>query len=371
MQLDSRIQKVGALAKEAMIELKKLQSGEKHLLKTGSEKIDCHIGGLLPGDVVVVAGAPSSGKSETLYRMIDSMLSTDVNSNAQNIVSLEYSMEMKMLNKILRKTHQVLSKKKSDILFSPFDAEEGELVKQYYTGLQDDRRYSVQSPVTPEEFYKMTKTFCEMNSDKDAVVISIDHMLLFSGSDKQAVLEKVSESINLLKLEFGNVYFILLSQLNRGISAAIKEADNCMIPTNALLYGSSFMEQLASYIIIITNPFKQGVNKYLKVYKDRYDYLEEFFDGEDSKGRTSFSTLGNLFYFITKTRESDNPYKDLFIDRMDLSEEQLEKMKRSVVVEDSAPVVGKPIAAPVFDMVSFNTSAITNAQGGFESEEPF
>lgn len=371
--LDNRIQQVGVLATEAFAEMAKLQTGKKLLLKTGEEMLDCHLGTLLPGDCVLLAGAPSSGKSETLYRMIEKIMSKEVNPNAENFVSLEFSMEMKMLNKLLRTTHNLLGKKKSQILFEEFNEEEAKKVKEYYESLQDSRRFVVQSPVTPEEFYKMAREFCLVNVHKDSILLSADHILLFSGTDKQAVLEKISEYVNLLRLEFGNVYFLLLSQINRIHSGNIKEKSNEMMPNNSWIFGSSFMEQLASYIIIITNPFKQSITQYLKVSKDRYDYLDEFFGEEDKNERVSFNTMSNLFYFVTKTRESDNPWKDLFIRKMDLTKEQIDKMKQSVE-NKTTPFTNTPVFTPTVDLTKHQPSfaSLNNAFGPPDTkDEPF
>lgn len=373
IQLDERIQRVGKVATEAFAELHKLQQGQNKLLKTSEEMIDSHIGGLLPGDCVLIAGAPSAGKSETLYRMIDKIMDVEVNSNAMNFVSCEWSMEMKMLNKMLRSTHNITGKKKSEILFEPFSAEDAKKVKDYYENLQDNRRYVVQAPVTPKEFYTMARDFCLLHADKDAILLSADHLLLYTGNDKQSVLEQISESINLLKLEFKNVYFLLLSQLNRSYNAIIKAKSNEMIPTNSLIFGSSFMEQLASYIIIITNPFKQSIDQYLKVSRDRYDYLSEFFGEEDKNGRISFETLGNLFFFVTKVRESDNAWRDLYIRKMDLSKEQLSKMKQSIEVNNSSPSFpATPVfsSTPIFEPSIPTPATLNDAFGSsFESNK--
>lgn len=347
----NKIQQIGKIAEEAFKDLKKLQTQEERLLKTGEGYIDCHIGGMLPGDVVIIAGAPGTGKSETLYRLKDKLMSADTNEHADGFVELEFSMEIKMLNKILRKAHILLDKAKSAILFNPFTKEEREVIGKYYSDLQDGRRYVVQEPVTPQEFYDISRQFCIDNAHKKAVVISADHLLLFTGKDKQKVLEEICEYVNLLKLEFNNVYFFLLSQLNRGQTAVIKERSNDMIPNNSLLFGSSFMEYLASYIVIITNPYKLSVSEYLRVNPERYSYLEDFFSPEeDSRGRVSFNTLGNLFYFVTKTRESDVPWKDLFIKKMDLTEEQLRMME--VVKESNDSTVN--IELPTFDVAPGN-----------------
>jgi KaiC/GvpD/RAD55 family RecA-like ATPase len=373
IQLDKRIKKVGIAAKEAFADLRKIQYGEKRLLRTGEEMIDCHIGSLLEGDVVLISAPPGAGKSETLYRMIEKIMSKDVNPTADNFCSLEFNLEMKMLNRLLRSTHNLLNKKKSEILFNKFNEEEALKVKEYYENLQDDRRFVVQEPVSADEFYNMVETFATLHKDRDAILISIDHLLLLTGTDKQAVLEKVSEYINLLKLKFNNLYFILLSQTNRMVHTTVKERSNDMRPNNSWIFGSSFMEQLASYIIIQTNPFKQGVSEYLSVYPERYEYLEKYFTEPNSKGKVSFNTLGNLFYVVTKTRESDDFTRDLFIKEMDLSKEQLEKMKSEVKEEDfvsnlKAPVFTQPDPMPIFDSAKFNTSP-KDAFGDDEEEE--
>jgi len=378
--LDPRIKKAGDLADEGFKELKKYQDGNNLILKTGYEEVDCHIGGMLPGDCLILAGSPSSGKSETLYRMTDNVMNKEVNPNAEEFVSLEYSLEMKMLKKLLRATHRITGKRKSDILFEPFNEDEALKVKEYYENLQDDRRYVVQEPVTPLDFYNMTRNFCLLNRTKKAIWISADHILLFKGKDKQAVLEEVSEYINLLKLEFNNVFFAILSQLNRAYASVVKERSNDMIPNNTHLFGSSFMEQLADYIIIITNPFKQSVREYLRFHEDRYDYLSEFFVAE-KQDKISFDTVGNLFFFVSKIRESDSEWKNLFIRKLDLPKEQLDKMRKSENETTSTPVFSTPVfgekkLTPIASLPPLPTTSLHDAFGqSFEDDkkvdEPF
>ncbi len=374
MELDPRIKKVSDVATEGFKELNKYQTKTNLILKTGYEEVDCHIGGMLPGDCLILAGSPSSGKSETLYRMTDNVMNKEINSEADSFVSLEYSLEMKMLKKLLRATHRITGKKKSEILFETFNEEEALKVKNYYENLKDDRRYVVQEPVTPLEFYNMTRNFCLLHINKKAIWLSADHILLFKGKDKQAVLEEVSEYINLLKLEFNNIYFAILSQLNRAYASVVKERSNDMIPNNTHLFGSSFMEQLADYIIIITNPFKQSVREYLRFHEDRYDYLSGFFVAE-KQGKVSFDTVGNLFYFVTKIRESDEEWRNLFIRKMELPKEQLEKMRKSENETTSTPVFSTPVfgekkLTPIADLPPLPTATLADAFGqSFEDDK--
>jgi len=334
IQLDSRIQNSGKLAKEAFTYLKKLQNG-KHIIKTGQDFIDCHIDGLLPSDVIVYAANSGVGKTKLLFDTLDLILDEKVNKQAKDIVSLEYSLEMKFLNRILRDAHKRTGKKKSEILQEEFTEEEQIIIKRYYEGLQDNRRFVCEESITTDEFYKMSSDFCKLNEDKEAIIISLDHVLLLKKENKtEDPLEALTAYINQLRKEFNNVYFILLSQFNRSSFSNISDKSNDMMPRASMIYGSSHFEFLSAYIIGIIDPFKLGVIDYLKVKKDRYDWLDEYMGEEDKKGKVSFHTAGNMFYFVLKTRESDNPYKNLFIRELELPQDQLDRM-RSKADEDT------------------------------------
>ena len=57
------IQKVNDLIPKAFAELKSFQLGEKKIVKTGFDCIDSHIGGLLNGDIAIIAGLSSHGRT--------------------------------------------------------------------------------------------------------------------------------------------------------------------------------------------------------------------------------------------------------------------------------------------------------------------
>jgi hypothetical protein len=378
MQLDSRIKRAGQLATEAFSYLNKLQQGDKQLLRTGDEAIDCHITGLLPSDCVLYAANSGVGKTKMLYDTLDQILDEKVNPDAKNIKTLEFQLEMKFLNRILRDTNKLTSKKKSEILTNEFTEEEKEVVKKYYESLQDDRRYICEESVTVKEFYEMTKTFCELNKESSALVICIDHCLLLKKDDAfQDPLEALTSYINQLRKEFKNVYFLLLSQMNRGSLVNIKDRDNSMIPTTAMIYGSSHFEFLCSYIVVLVDPFKLGVNSYLKVNPDRYEWLKDDMQDEDKNGKVSFNTLSNMFKFVLKTRESDHPYKNLFIKKMELTAEQFEKMKQSVEVKTELSSFSTPIfnSTPVFEPIPIEPASLNDAFGvsfqDSKKDEPF
>lgn len=346
-----KIQKLKDLARGAFAELKKIQTGEKRLVKTGEEMIDGHIGGLLPGDVILLSGLSGHGKSEELYTLKRNILNKEINEEAEDYIFLDNSLEMKIFNILLRGIHDKMGKKKSEILFNEFNEDEKEIAKSFYESLQDDRQFVNQSPSTPLEFYESAREFLLEYVDKKAVIISIDHILLMTGVDKTKIIEQTIEYINLLKLEFENVYFIVLSQLNRKLYDRVDEKSNRSAPNATDLFGSSFMDQIASYNIMLFNAYKAGIEQYMKINPERYDYLDKYFGEEDTKGRRSFNTTGLIFFHVEKTRESDDPYRDIFVKEMTLTEEQKGRMKEPEVVT-KAPTfskTGKVPEQPTFD----------------------
>lgn len=358
--LDSRIKKAGDLATTAFQYLNKLQTGSHPIVKTGQNFIDVHIQGVLPSDVILYAGNSGTGKTKLLYDTLDSILDENVNKNASNFVTLQYELEMKFLNKILRDSNSLTKKRKSDILSKEFTEDEKDIIKRYYEGLKDNRRFICEDTINTDDFLKMTDEFCSQNTDKDAIWCTLDHCLLVQKSNPhEDVAERLTSHINTLRKKFNNVYFILLSQNNRSSLANIADRDNSMIPTTSIIYGSSHFEFLSSFIVVITDPFKLGVNSYLKVNPSRYEWLSEFMEEEDKNGKVSFSTLGNHFIWTLKTRESDESYKNLFIKPLDLTSDQLDKMRQSVDKKPtqiqtplfSTPTFEKPSPVkPLFDM---------------------
>lgn len=334
---ESKVISASVLADQAFRELGKFQKGKRLLVKTGRHYIDSHIGGLKPSDLVLVGAKSGVGKTYELMKILKGVLNKELNPFANNFVSLEFMLEMKFLDLILRDTHSITKKKKVDILTAEFTPEEQALVREYYETLKDGRRFIVQETVNTEEFFDICDEFCQTHKDKDAIVISIDHLALILAKGAENPLDTVSTLTNILRKKYDNVYFIYLSQLNR--SGEVVEKSNMMIPQTSHIYGSSHFEFLSSYVIVMANPFKQGVEEYMKFKQDRYPELKEFMTRPNDKGFCSFNTLGNIFTHVLKIRESDEPLNNLHIESLNLSEEQLDKMKMDIEKDDGIGVI--------------------------------
>lgn len=316
------IKQVKKLVNNEVRKLVRYQSGDINPVVTGRPQIDTTLGGLLPGDIVVIAGASGAGKTFELQTIRENVMNKDLNPTSENFVFLDYSFEMKLFNLVLRGLNkQIEGKTKREILLEQFTEEEKELAGRYMDTLRDDRYYIEEETCTPSQFYKQTKEFLQENSEKEAVIIAIDHMALFKneGGEKKGTIDAAVEYVNQLKREFDNAYFIILTQLNRGILGRIKDKDINAAPNRSDVYQSDTMFHIADYLIVVHNPHRLGISEYLRVNPTTYHALSEHFTAPiGSTNRVAFNTLGRIFYHILKVREEDILFQDIYIEAIDL-----------------------------------------------------
>lgn len=318
-------------------EFKKLnqyQSGTIVPIKTNREWLDEIFGGLLPKDIVVIAGASGGGKSFELQRLKNTIMDKEVNEPADDFVWLDYSLEMKTLSLIIRDLNKKLNKSKKKILLEAFSDDEKELVADYYKTMTDGRYYIEEEATTPSEFEENTSVFLEKHKNKEAVFISLDHIALQKneGPGKKDTIDRLVESINIMKKKYPNSYWFILSQLNREILKRINEADALAMPNRGDIYQSDTMFFIADYLYVTHNPHRLGIKQFSKVNAKTYEYLEEYFGPPDNKGRVSFDSLGKIFYIVLKMREAEIMFKDIFIEEIDIGdrskyEEQFENQE--------------------------------------------
>ncbi len=302
--------------------LVRYQTGEIYTTKTARPQLDNTLTGLLPGDIVVIGGASGSGKTFELQTIRENIMNVDINPMADRYVFLDYSFEMKLFNTVLRGLNRHLNKPKKDILLKEFDEKEKALATRYLDTLRDDRFFIEESPCTPEDFLNSARAFLEEHRDKERVVIAIDHLAIFKnqpGKGKKETIDAVVEGINLLKREFENPIFILLTQLNRGILGRIRDNDINAGPNRSDLYQSDTIFHIADYIVVVQNAHRLGISEYLRVNPALYPYLQQHMtEPKGASRKVSFFTLGKIFYHVLKVREGEVIFDDLFIEEIEL-----------------------------------------------------
>lgn len=305
--------------KDKIISLKKelisYQSGDIKPIKTGREWLDSVFGGLIPGDITTIAGSSGGGKTFELGRVKRFIMDINNNPSADKFVWLSNSLEMRLMSNVIRDLSIKLKKSKGKILTNSFTEDEIESVKDYFKDLNDGRYYINELSTDSKTFGSNIRAFLNEHKDKDAVFIDIDHIALQEGSsDKGSVDDTVKEIISINK-EFKNVFWIVLSQLNRNILARLKEKDNISAPNRGDLYQSDTIFQASDYLYVTHNPQRLGISEYMRVNADVYDYLSNHFS-EIKNGKGVFNTHSRIFYHILKMREADALFKDIFIEEI-------------------------------------------------------
>lgn len=333
------IRPVREVAHEAMATLKKYQSGELKAVKTGREWLDDIFGGLIPQDIVTIAGASGGGKSFELQRIKNYVMNPENNPEAADYVWLDNSLEMSFLSNLIRDLNQNLEKSKKKILTQEFSREEKQLVNNYYKQITDGRFYIDEEAVTPEDFENRTRAFLKLHTDKRFVFISTDHIALQkNGSgDKKGAIDGIIEAINRLKKEFPNAIWFVLSQLNRTILNRIKDNDIMAMPNRGDLYNSDTIYHISNYLYVTHNPYRLGINEFSRVNAKQYDYLEDHFTDPDKKGKVSFKTLGKMFFIVLKSREADIIFDDIFIEDIRLDNLEKYQEQKAVIGEMHEP----------------------------------
>lgn len=349
-----QIQKIKDVVQESKKELWEYQTGKKKIIKTNRPYLD-DIFPVVNGTVITVSAQSGVGKSTEMMRIVNNVMNTSINPTASNFVSLIVSLEMRVLNIILRGLNKHTKKKKSKILSEEFTEEELELAKEYFKTLEDDRNYISQVPTTPNKFFEACKEFLDQHKDKETCLIAYDHLVLTNsdkGESRNTIIENLVERINDLKMLYKNVIFILVSQTNSELGNRAKDKDVMSQPRPSDLYYSQFTFQVSDYVVVINNALKNGIKEYSKIMPERYPNLKKYFLEEDSKGKVSLETYGVLYYHLLKCREADEGiYIDIYAE--DLNIPELDKRREEIKKEKpSLPKINfdkTEISTPTFD----------------------
>jgi hypothetical protein len=307
------IQPLKNTLKETFKIIGRYQKGEILQIKTNREWLDCH-GGITPKSIMAITGASFGGKSTELESLKKDIMDININPNANNFVWLSNAYEMTNFSTTIRDLRKKLNKGKKEILSSEFSEEEKETVKKYYEELSDGRFYINQVPQNAQDFIKGVEDFLEQHTDKELVVLDLDHIGLIktANGQKKIAVDDVVEGLNELKNKYDNFLVIILSQLNRSILSRIQEKSNESAVRRDDLYQSDTIYHISDYIYALQNANYLKIEEYRKINPDRYLHLSHRFTEEDSKGRVSLTTEGCIFVEILKDRDADINFIDIY-----------------------------------------------------------
>lgn len=286
------------------------QNGNQIPLKTRYEHLNENLlGGFFNGTIVVLAGMSGFGKSTILKHIEDDFFDKTLNPHCEKIVLLKCNYEMTTFNLLLRRLKESMKKKMKDILSKEFNEYENSIFEDVILKESNPNIFYIEKPLTSKEWFREVKEFIIKNIDKKSICVSIDHLALTKddGNKKQA-MDEVLEYQNELKKEFPNVFFINLSQMNRELE--MRTDIKNMQPKASDLYNSSNIMFISDLVVIIHNPFKLGIQKYMLFNPSRYPHLTEFMY-DPNREYTNFETKNAIMWHYIKLRQDDgDPSED-------------------------------------------------------------
>jgi len=316
----SNIVSSASLMKEASEKIKRFQQGTEIPIRTRYHHFnDNLLGGLFNGTIVTIAGLSSFGKTTILKHIESDIFNKSLNSHCDDVVLLKCNYEMTAFNLLLRRLKEETKTPMKKLLSEvPTSDEEKEF--QRVVDLESHPNvYYIEKALLPREWYEEVRAFILNHVEKKSIVISIDHLGLVkdTGNKKQA-MDDTLEFQNELKKEFSNVIFLNLSQLNRDIETRTDVKH--MMPKASDLYNSSNIMFISDLVLIIHNPFKLGIDKYMVFPTSRYPHLKEFMV-DPKRDRTSFDTKNAVMWHYVKIRQDDKDPEDdkdntLYIERL-------------------------------------------------------
>ena len=217
-------------------------------VKTGFKALDKLTSGLHSGDLVVVAGRPSMGKTAFAMNVIENIAISATDKKTVAVFSLEMTVEQ-ILTRMVSSYGKIDAQK---IKNGALDDREWNLFNHTVSQLDKGNIIIDETPaITPLEIRAKSRRIKRQYPDLALVMIDYLQLMTVHGNSENRTqeLSQISRSLKALAREL-DVPIIALSQLNRGVEARPKTSKG-RIPQMADLRESGAIEQDADMIAFI------------------------------------------------------------------------------------------------------------------------
>ena len=211
-------------------------------ISTGFKMLDQMTSGLQPGDLIVIAGRPSMGKTT---------LAVNIAENAalgSNKAAAIFSMEMSAESLTLRMISSLGRINQSNLRSGKLQEEDWPRIDSAMTQLGNARIFVDETPaLTPTEVRARARRLKREKGGLDLIVVDYLQLMQVPGTKENRATEisEISRSLKALAKELA-VPVIALSQLNRGVEQRVEKK-----PVMSDLRESGAIEQDADVILLI------------------------------------------------------------------------------------------------------------------------
>ena len=246
---------VGELAEEALQWHSRRAGASEDVtrLLTGIEELDYVTGGLHRGEIIILGGRPSDGKTAVALH-----IAVNVAKEGKHVClfSLEMS-DLQMLNRILAGMTDV---DPDHLRISGLTGKELEQLKEASRKLEHLPLYMDYTPCNTVSDIRAKVMLKSKQGECDLVVIDYLHLLSSVRQKNETQDQVVGRNVVALKqlaLE-ADCPVLLVSQMNR---ACDTRADRAHIPVMSDLRDSGTIEQVADCVVFVYRPEKHGITK--------------------------------------------------------------------------------------------------------------
>lgn len=289
-------------------------SGLEHIYKHGKypglscgfTDIDNYIGGLCPGDLIILAGRPSMGKTSLGLSFIKH---AGRNNHPSAVISIESSRDELLMRWLLqaRSNDDMSNIQKGYLTKSALESArfEADRISKYPVWIDDSGL---------QEIDKIRAKARRLKALHGIEILMVDYLQLVSGSraeNRQLEIGEYTRKLKILAKDL-SITVLCLSQLSRGPETRAK---NDRRPVMADLRESGNIEQDADKILFLYRPEVYGITQELSgPWKDRDNInLCEVIIAKDRNGPTGMAELTFLKH-KAEFLEREQYHKDSDID---------------------------------------------------------
>lgn len=281
--------------------IRKRQAGELEFLKTSYESLN-RVLMIEPNTIFTLVGLSGGGKSTAAKRIINS-IHANLKSKGKSAYGLSFNFEM-LAQKTIGREIANMAQMTLQQLYSnehPLAAARMEhIFKTHHSELFEYPLIYVEEPqnhdIIGKTIYYYWKLLCK---EDEYLTVEIDHAVItrgMTGDTQKDKIDNLMETLNRVKkkisYEGGNVFFLVLSQMNRDIkSKERRSAPSLHYPMTSDIFAASSIEFFSDYIMCTHMPSKL----FLKSYTD--NNLPIYLNDEDEE-------ISFIYWHILKNRES-------------------------------------------------------------------
>ena len=242
-----------------------INKSESSYLATGIDAIDKRLAGIGGGDLIVIAGRPSMGKTAFALNVAEKIAI-----NNKDLAVPIFSLEMppvKLANRFISSIGKIDNKNIKRQSLSTKEI----LAWRQATDVLSDAKIVInpEMRITPTSFRNSVRRYAQKYGKLGCIVVDYIQLMMpdTATSNETQAIGEITRQLKLTAMEY-DVPIIALSQLNRSFEKRVQQ-DPTAIPTMSDLRAGGSIEQDADVIAFVHRPFQyRPTETALKTYAE-------------------------------------------------------------------------------------------------------